>query len=86
MDSVGACYSSILSFFACPRNEGIAKPTSHRPQESLKSRSIGVHRQREMFDYFDLFEFRAGAPSHTLDSSALAGPAFFLSFIMLASR
>lgn len=38
------------------------------------------------FDYFVLFRYRAGTPSHTLDRSALAGPAFFLPHFMLVFR
>ena len=47
------------------------------------SRSAGAHQQYDMFDYFGLFGVGhslslAETPSHTLDSSVLAGPASFL--------
>lgn len=36
--------------------------------------------EREMFDYFGLFEYGQEPPSHTLDSAALTDPTFsFLS-------
>ena len=39
------------------------------------SRSAGARQRHDIFDYFGLFGYRAGTSSHTLDSSALAGPA-----------
>lgn len=46
----------------------------------------GARQQYDMFDYFGLFGYRAGTPLYTIDRSVLAGPASFLSFLMLVFR
>ena len=48
----------------------------------VMSRSAGARQRHDMFDYFGLVG-HPGIPSHTLDSSALAGPASFLSFMLI---